>query len=254
MTLQAERQLIITSLIRANKTVSVDDLSKRFNVSFNTIRRDLDALERQGILRRTQGGAILVEFGQFAQPFHVRKAEYSEEKAAIGRVAARLVTENDIIIIDAGTTAQQVAKNLGHLQHVTILTNSLEVANDLLVHANITVIPCGGVLRPTSRSMVGIPAEQFFSQFHADKAFIGVGGISLETGLTNPNIHETAVKKKMIEAAKEVIVVADHHKFERVSLSPIAPITAVHKIVTDNKTPAVIIKNLENLGIEVIVA
>jgi len=254
LALQAERHLIITSLIRANKIVSVEELSKRFGVSLNTVRRDLDALEEQGILRRTQGGAILQEFGHFAQPFHVRKTEYSKEKEAIGLAAAKLVAENDTIIIDAGTTTQQVARNLGGLQCLTVLTNSLEVANDLLPNANLTVILSGGVLRQPSRSTVGMPAEQFFSQFHVDKAFIGVGGISVETGLTNPNIHETPVKRKMIEAAREVIVVADHHKFEQVSLSPIAPISVVHKIVTDAQTSEATIKKFTALGIEVIVA
>lgn len=254
MALQAERRLVITSLIRANKTVSVEELSKRFGVSLNTIRRDLDALEAQGILHRTQGGAVLQEFGQFIRPFHVRKTEYSKEKEAIGIAAAKLVAENDTIILDAGTTTQQVARHLGGLHRLTVLTNSLEVANDLLPNVNLTVILSGGELRQTSRSMMGMPAEQFFSQFHADKAFIAVGGISVERGLTNPNIHEIQVKRKMIEAAREIIVVADHHKFEQVSLSPIAPISVVHKIVTDAQTPEATIRKFTALGIEVIVA
>ena len=254
MALQVERQLTITNLIRSKNTVSVEELSKMFDVSLNTIRRDLSILETKGLLKRTQGGALLVEVNQFVEPFHIRKSEYTDEKELIGKAAVQLVSENDTIIIDAGTTTLELAKNLNGFQRLTVLTNSLEVANELIYNSNISVILSGGVLRQSSRSLFGLPTEQFFSQFHADKLFLSVGGISIADGLTNPNINETAVKRKMIEAAKEIIVLVDYHKFDRVSLSPITSLNSVHKIVTDTKIPRATLQELEKLGIEVVIA
>lgn len=254
MALQVERQLTITDLIMNKNTVTVEELSKMFNVSLNTIRRDLSELENRGILKRTQGGAILTELNQYVRPHNIRKTEYCKEKELIGRAAAKIIEDNSTIILDTGTTTQQVLPNLGQFQKLTVLTNSLVVSNGLLSYPNIATILSGGILWHSSQALIGLPAEQFFSQFHADKAFLAVGGISVESGLTNPNIYETAVKRKMIEAAKEVIVLVDHHKFGQVSLSPIISITAVHKIITDSETPKDILKKFEKIGIEIIIA
>jgi len=255
MALQVERQLTIINLIKNNKTVRVDELTKVLKVSSNTIRRDLSQLEKQGVLRRTQGGAILTEVdNNFTQPFEIRETKYTTEKKAIGRKASELVGAGDTIIIDAGTTALQLAKNLFQRQNLTILTNSLEISYELIANPNIVIILSGGIIRESSRSLIGLPAEQFFSQVHADKLFLATGGLTITEGLTNPNMHETPIKRNMIESAKEVIVLADFHKFGRISLSTIAPVTKVHKVVTDKKAPKEIINKLETLGIEVIIA
>lgn len=255
MALQVERQLTILNLIKNNKTVRVDELAKVLKVSSNTIRRDLSQLEKQGVLRRIQGGAILTEIdNNFIQPFEIRETKYTAEKKAIGRKAAELVEKGDTIIIDAGTTTLQLARNLFQRQNLTILTNSLEISYELIANPNIVTILSGGIIRGSSRSLIGLPAEEFFSQIYADKLFLGTGGLTINEGLTNPNMHETPVKINMIKAAKEVIVLADSHKFGKASLSAIAPVTKVHKVVTDKKAPREILSKLEALGIEVIIA
>lgn len=255
MAIQAERQLAIVDLIRTRKTVSTEELSKMFDISLNTVRRDLTVLEEQGVLKRTHSGAVLAEANQFVRPYGVRKSEYSEAKDLIGKAATALVREGDTIIIDAGTTTQQMVKYLLNFEQLTVLTNSLEIANEFLMNPKISVILSGGILRQESRSMIGFPAEQFFSQFNADKLFLSVGGISVEAGtITNPNIHETAVKKKMIEASREIIALADSHKLGVISLCPICPIKSINVLITDEKADQKMVDGVEDMGVEVRIA
>jgi DeoR/GlpR family transcriptional regulator of sugar metabolism len=255
MSLQVERQLAIHALIKEKQTVKVEDLAKRLDVSRNTIRRDLNMLEKRGILRRTQGGAVLHEVQHYMkQPYEQRSRSNTIEKRVIGKFAAKFVESGTTIILDAGTTTQQIALNLHQVENVTVATNSLEIANTLISHSNLTVILSGGILFENSRSLIGLPAENFFSQIHADQLFLGTRGITLENGLTNPNMYETPIKQKMLEVAREVILVADHDKFGKVALSPFAKLTRVHKIITDAKAPQTMIKKIEALGIEVLIA
>jgi DeoR/GlpR family transcriptional regulator of sugar metabolism len=256
MPLQVERQLIIQNLIREHQTVKVDELAEKLNVSPNTIRRDLTMLEKQGVLRRTQGGAVLGEISPSYPPrqsFDLRSGKCLSEKERIGGCAATLVRPGSTIILDAGTTTQQLANNLRNLERVTVATNSLEAAYSLTSHPNITVILSGGILLGSSRSLIGLPAENFFSQIHADQLFLATCGVSLEKGLTNGNMYETPVKQKMIAVAREIILLADHEKFGKVALSPFAPLSCVHKIITDETAPEDLIAQIESQGIEVII-
>lgn len=255
MSLQIERQLLIQALIKEYQTVKVEELARRLDVSHNTIRRDLSALEKQGVLKRTQGGAIVQDLQPATrQSFALRSRTNVLEKEIIGKCAARLVKSGSTIILDAGTTTQQLADNLRHLENLTIATNSLEIAYSLMTNQNITVILSGGIVIGASRSLTGLPAENFFTQIHADQIFLATCGISLERGLSNRNMHEIPVKQKMIEVAREVILLADHDKFDKVALSSFAPLSCVHKIVTDEKAPKDMVAQLENLGIQVIIA
>lgn len=253
MSLQVERQLTIMSILRNKQTVSVNELSKILKVAPNTIRRDLDQLDKEGVLKRIQGGAVLNEINKFVQPFEQRQGENTEEKIRIGRLAASLVENNDTIIIDSGTTTLEMARNLNHLEKLTILTNSIEIPH-VISNQNFVIILSGGILRETSKSLIGLPAEQFFAQFNADKVFIGTGGISIENGLTNPNIQETPVKRRMIDAVKEVIVLAHSQKFGKASLSPFCSIKNVDKIVTDANIEDEIRKEYKKLGVEILLA
>lgn len=255
MPLQIERQLLIQALIKEYQTVKVDELARRLNVSSNTIRRDLSLLEKQGVLKRTQGGAMAQDLQPATrQSFDLRSRTNVLEKEIIGKCAAKLVKSGSTIILDAGTTTQQLANNLRHLENLTIATNSLEIAYSLMTNPNITVILSGGIVIGASRSLTGLPAENFFTHIHADQIFLATCGISLERGLTNRNMHEIPVKQKMIEVAREVILLADHDKFDKVALSSFAPLSCVHKIVTDAKAPKHMIAELESLGIQVVIA
>lgn len=255
MSLQVERQLIIQELIQEKQTVKVEELARQLNVSENTIRRDLTALEKQGILKRTQGGAILSEIqSSIRQSFDLRSRKNLAEKEIIGKCAVQLVKSGSTIILDAGTTTQQLANNLPSIENVIVTTNSIEAAYSLMSYPNLTVILSGGILLGSSKSLTGLPAETFFSHIYADQLFLATCGISLENGLTNRNMHEIPVKQKMIEVAKEVILLADHDKFGKVALSSFASLSQVHKIITDEKAPKAMLHQIESLGIEVIIA
>ncbi len=240
MALQVERQLVIQDLIRQHQTVRVDDLAEKLDVSANTIRRDLTILEKQGVLKRTQGGAVIDDVPPLSatrQSFDLRSGKHLTEKELIGRCAAQLVQPGSTIILDSGTTTQQLADNLIPLERLTIATNSVEVAYSLIPYQHLTVILSGGILQNSSRSLIGLPAEQFFAQIHADQLFLATCGISLERGLTNGNLHETPIKQKMIEVAREVIVVADSGKFDHVALSAFASLDQIDKVITDAAAP-----------------
>lgn len=255
MALQVERQLVIQSLIKQHQTVRVDELAEQLNVSANTIRRDLTILEKQGVLKRTQGGAVLDEISPTSparQSFDLRSGKNLVAKERIGARAAQLVQTGSTIILDAGTTTQQLANNLTAFERLTIATNSLEAACSLAAYQNLTVILSGGILLGSSRSLIGLPAEQFFSQIHADQLFLATCGISLERGLTNGNLHETPIKQKMIEVAKEVILLADSAKFGRAALSAFASIDCLNKVITDENAPPEMLAQLEHRGVEVI--
>ena len=253
MSLQIERQLTIQTLIKKSQTVRIEDLANRLNVSPNTIRRDLAILEQQGVLRRTQGGAVLQDAQPpIRQPFEQRSRSYSAEKEAIGKYAATLVEPGSTIILDAGTTTQHLANHLHEIEELTVATNSLEIAYSLTPYPNITLIVSGGIFFESSRSLTGLPAENFFSQIHAAQLFLGARGVSIEDGLTNANMYETPIKKQMIEVSKEIILLADHSKFGNVTLSPFAPLQSVHKLITDRHTPQQMIEEFENLGITVV--
>jgi len=254
MSLQIERQLTIQTLIKKSQTVRIDELASRLRVSPNTIRRDLAILEQQGVLKRTQGGAVLPDAQTpMRQPFEQRSRSYSAEKEAIGRYAATLVEPGSTIILDAGTTTQQLANHLHEIEELTVATNSLEIAYSLTSSPNITLIVSGGIFIESTRSLTGLPAEHFFSQIHAAQLFLGARGVSIEDGLTNANMYETPIKKQMIQVAKEIILLADHSKFGKVTLSPFASLSSIHKIITDWRTPQETIQEIEALGITVVV-
>lgn len=249
--------MIIQNLIREQQTVKVDDLARKLAVSPNTIRRDLTMLEKQGVLKRTQGGAVLGEISPTAptrQSFDLRLGKHPVEKERIGKCAAQFIQPGSTIILDAGTTTQQLAGALMTVDRLTIATNSVEIAYSLIPYQNLTVILSGGILLGSSRSLIGLPAEQFFAQIHADQLFLATRGISFEKGLTNGNLHEMPIKQKMIEVAKEVILLADHEKFGRVALTSFAPLNSVQKIITDQKAPAEMLARLQAQGIDVVIA
>lgn len=252
--LQVERYLHIHNLLKQKNTVLIGELSRTLRVSKNTIRRDLSSLEKQGLLRRTHGGAIFAESYLQSKPYEVRSQEGAAEKEKIGRRAAALVREGSTVIIDAGTTTKQLALSLRGAGSLTVLTNSLEIAEILSENANIIVILSGGILQVSARHLIGMPAEQFFSHVHVDQLFTSANAISLEQGLLSSNLHVVPIKQKMLEAAREVILIADSSKFDKTGIGRIAPLTAAHKLVTDSRIEPGVAAAIRALGIEVIVA
>lgn len=246
-----ERYKLIMELLKKHQRVKVNTLTEELGVSESTIRRDLQELEEQGLLKRTHGGAVLVGKLSF-EPTMGEKAEFmQEEKRQIGILAASLIKDNETIFLDAGTTTLKIAEFI-NAKNVTILTNSLPIALELAQKSDINLILAGGQLRWQTHALVGPVTEEFIRNFRVDKAFIGVNGISVEEGITTPNIVEAYTKKAMIEIAKEVIVVADHSKFEKSYFTTIATMEKIDLLITDDKTPQELIEKFIEAGVGVI--
>lgn len=254
MILSAERYMKILDHLSRKKSARIDELASLLDVSSNTIRRDLDRMAEKGLVSRIQGGAVAADLSRMLQSASPPAGLRQEEKYAIGREAARLVKPHGSIIVDAGSTTLDMLPFLGDIPGLTVLTHSLDVCNALLSQRGISLIASGGVLNEFTRSFVGSPAERFYETVHANQLFLGAKGVSLESGLTNANIQETPVKRRMIASADEVILLADHSKFGREALSRFAGLEEVNIVITDTATDSGILRVLEARGIRVIVA
>ncbi len=249
--LSHERHQEILKLLETHSSVTVADLVQRFQVSEMTIRRDLDALERQGLLRRVHGGAISVRGRSYEPPFLNRSGVNREAKERIGQAAAALIDDGDSVALDVGTTTLEVARHLVGKRNLTIVTPSFRIASLLVEHPHIRLILTGGILRPGELSLIGNLAEGAFSNFFVDKLFLGVGGIDLEVGLTEFNLEDAQVKQAMIRSAKEVIVVADASKFGQVAFAAVAPLDRVDRIITDSSLDPALVQALEQRNIPI---
>jgi DeoR family transcriptional regulator of aga operon len=249
--LKVERQSRINKIVEERGRVTVQELSEFFGVSEATIRRDLEELDGRGWIRRTHGGALRLERAVKEPPVLQRFSEQSEEKTRIGKDAASLVREGETIFLGSGTTVLEIAQHLPHDLRLTVITNSLPIANELAGHTNVDMIVIGGMLRQSELSMVGHIAEQAVCEFRADRVFMGMRAIDTSHGFTNDYLPETMTDRAILSVAPQVIVVADHSKFGRVSTVLVAPVTAAHMIITDLATPEEVVSELEGLGIVV---
>jgi DeoR family transcriptional regulator of aga operon len=252
-TVKRRNQIIIE--IQQKGQVFVDELSKQFNVSEVTIRNDLEQLERKNMLIRARGGAINLE-SRVRQDHRITEKGklYHKEKAAIGKQAAKLISEGETIIIDSGTTTVEIIKNISHLKELTLISNALNIVNVLSDTTNCNVIIPGGYLRKNSMSLVGPMAEKNLRNIHVDKVFLGVDGFDTKFGVYTPNIEEAHLNEIMIDIANEVIIVADSSKFKRRSFAYICPLDKIHTVVTDQGIDDEDKKRLEDAGIKVWIA
>jgi DeoR/GlpR family transcriptional regulator of sugar metabolism len=250
--LKVERLNRIRKFVDQQGVVTVSELSKHFDVSEATIRRDLEELNKRGWIRRTHGGALRVERATREPPILLRLNEQSEEKQRIGKAAAHLIQDNETIFLGSGTTVLEIARNLPEGIHLTVITNSLPVVNQLSKQKNIELIVIGGMFRQSELSMVGHVAEQAILEFRADRVFLGIHAVSVRHGLTNDFMPETMTDRAILQIAPQIILVADHSKFGRVSSVLVGSVTEVDTIITDNETPQEIITDINELGIKVI--
>jgi DeoR family transcriptional regulator of aga operon len=245
-----ERRQHILSLAQQNGRVLVEELSETLGISRITIRKDLDFLERRGVLQRTHGGALLPQSGTIFDPtLKEKEGRHSEEKRRIAVAAASLVQEGQCILLDSGTTTTVIAKTLMQFSRLTIITNAVNIAAELS-GTNFDVILTGGTLRKNSFSLVGPLAEEVLRDMYADILFLGVDGFDLEIGLTTPNLMESRVNRAMVKAASKTIAVCDSTKFNRRSLSKIVDVTAIHHVITDSDLSAATAESIRNLNIE----
>jgi DeoR/GlpR family transcriptional regulator of sugar metabolism len=250
--LKIERQAQIRRLAKEKRQVTVTELSLVFGVSEATIRRDLEELDGQG-LQRTHGGAVWVEQAMKEPPIMQRITEQAENKRRIGLAAASLVKDGQTIFLGSGTTPLEIARQLPRDLHLTVISNSLAVVNELADCPNIELVVIGGLFRHTELSMIGHPAEMVVREFRADKVFLGMRAIDIRQGFTNDYMPEILTDRAILAIGSEVIVVSDHTKFGRVSSVFVAPVTAAHIIITDSGISSEIADEIRARGTRLIV-
>jgi DeoR/GlpR family transcriptional regulator of sugar metabolism len=247
-----ERQEKILLIIDQRSHVSVEELANLFSVNVMTVRRDLILLENKGLLKRFHGGASSCRGRSYEPPFLVRSEDHRKEKESIGKKAAELINNGDSIAIDVGTTPLEVVRNLKEKTDLTIITSSIRVANELMDNPNFRILLTGGIVNSGEPSLIGDLAVSAINKFYVDKLFLGVGGIDFIAGLTEYNLDDAQIKKVLIQKAKDIILVTDSTKFNRIAFAFIAPINAVNRIVTDDSLDGKSIKKIKEMGIELI--
>ncbi len=228
-----ERHQVILDLLSKNRVVKVQELMATFNVSIETVRRDLDYLESQGFLRKVYGGAVISKKLAEEPSYSVREVVHLEEKRQIGIKCAELVENGETLIIDLGTTTLEVAKNLKQKKNLTIITNSINIALELINVKDFRVFVAGGRLRYGDLSCSGFLTSDFLKQFNVDKAIIGVGGITLKDGISDYHVEEAGTRRLMIERSNKVIAVADYSKFGVKAFTKVCDLSNVDILITD---------------------
>jgi DeoR family transcriptional regulator, fructose operon transcriptional repressor len=247
-----ERQKKIFELIKEKGRITVKELSGFFNISDVTIRNDLKILSDSGSILRTHGGAIYSEQNGTELPVNIRKNKQKDIKAGIGEKAASLVSDGEVIFIDASTTSSEMVPYLTEKNEVTVITNSLDVAYRLSLSANLNIIILGGTVRRKSLSIVGGAVEQIFPEINISKAFFGAWGISAKEGLTDVNPMEIEIKRNVALRSKMIIGLIDSSKWGKVSFGTFVKTDQVDILITDNNITGDMEKTYKDRGIDII--
>lgn len=252
-----ERYEKILQLIRKEGFVKSQDLAKAFQVATETIRRDLDYLQEQGLIKKVYGGAV-IDAGRKAayqtyETREVREQKNIAEKRQIAQIAVGLICNGDSIALNASTTNYELCKLLKqHFDKLTVFTNSIQIVNELMEMPGYTLVLAGGLVSRAERSTVGNLAAFAVDNFTFDKAFISVSGISLKAGITDYSIDEQPIQKKMVAASNRVYFLADHEKFNTSCLLKIADAKAEYTILTDSGIQENTLTEYRDHGFEVV--
>jgi DeoR family transcriptional regulator, aga operon transcriptional repressor len=245
----------MSALVHERDFVRVSELADLFDVSEVTVRSDLDALAARGVLRRVRGGAVPRGTTPAERPFEESEVAAADEKREIARAAAAMVRSGDTIILDVGTTTTAIAQALADrddITDVTVFTSSLTIAMALeAASPALTVVVTGGTLRPKQHSLVEPLAGLVFASIHAGTAFVGCNGVDVDAGITNVNLPETDIKKKIIAAAQRRVVCVDASKLGRVALAHVCDLDDVDVLLTDRGADPQIVAALRETGLEV---
>jgi len=249
-----DRRALIIKKLNLKGKVNVGNLSESLGVSEVTIRNDLAQLEKKNILIRARGGALKID--PVGIDYHISEKDKINIKAKqlIGSKAAESVNEGDTIMVDSGTTAMEFVRNLNEKLKLTVITNALNIVNQLYKNKRVHLIIPGGILRNNSFSLIGTSAEKNLRNYFCDKLFLGVDGIDVIYGLSTPNIEEAHFNRTMIEMSNQVIVLADSSKIGKRSLALICPASKIDVLITDSGITNEQKVSLKNIGIQVIVA
>lgn len=252
--LAIERRNAILEKLQAERRVVVSELSTLFDVSEETIRRDLDKLENEGYVIKSYGGAVLNENANLDLPFNVRKNRNVVGKQKIAEQISEMIQDGEHIFLDASSTAVAIAKAIKHKNDITVITNSLEIAIELIEAPGCKVISTGGALMDTAFGFVGHMTDRAINCYYVDKAIISSKGVDLEAGFTDSDERHANNKKSMLKAAKEKILAVDNSKFDRISFAKIGEFRDLTKLVTDEKPSQEWLNKLAEYKIECVYA
>jgi DeoR/GlpR family transcriptional regulator of sugar metabolism len=252
-----ERQQHIARIVEDDGRARVTDLAAQFAVSQVTIRKDLRALEIEGLVVRAHGGALKPSSSRPERSFEVRQRLQRAEKEGIGAAAAALVVDGESIALDASTTALAMARHLKMRAggtHLTVITNGLRIATELAGHPGITVVLPGGFVRWEALSVVGPLGSGLLEKVNVQKAFMGAAGFTLETGLSDATEDEAQIKRAMIASASEVVALIDHTKWGRSAFATFCATDNLSAVITDEQAPAAMTAELRRRRVTVHVA
>jgi len=252
--LPSQRRQAILHEVRTAAAVSAEALARRFGVSVETIRRDLRTLQAKGLLDRVYGGATRPAARSSEGSFAARSARHVARKTAIAALAASLIEPEETIVIDVGTTALAVARALPATFRGRVLTSSVPAAMELTGRDDIELLLCGGQIRPGDGACSGAHAESFFSEFYADRAFLGSGGIHPEAGLTDYYPSEVVVRRTIIRHTASTYVLADSSKLGAIAVHRVCPLDQLTAIITDDQADEDLVPELEGTGATILVA
>lgn len=247
-----ERLDRVSALVQASGRIKVGQLAELLQVSEMTVRRDLEALEGQGLVTRVHGGAISSVSRSFEPGFAVRSTLNADAKRRIGRAAAALIRDTENVIIDAGTTTMHVVEALRPDIRIRVMALSLRLADALAEMPNITLMIPGGRVRPQERSIVGPTAIRTFSQLAFDTLILTSGGVDVEAGVTEYEYDDAETKLAALQSAKRTILVADSSKLGAVAFVRLCALDSIDILVTDTDAPSGQVEALQQAGVEVI--
>lgn len=248
-----ERQRQLVELLCAEKVMSIQKLADHFQVSIVTIRRDLEQLSKEGLIKRIYGGAAIVEQVLPADKivFSGRLTAQQEEKNKVAEKALALIKEGDTVYLDTGTTVALLAQKLARLKNVTVVTNSLAVMN-VLCDTSIPVYGLGGLMRGRESALSGSMTISMLQNFYFDCAFLGVGGISVEMGVTDYFFETTQLRRGVVERSKRTVLLADSTKFGKNTPAVVFPLETADVVVTDTRPEEVYVDALQKAGVSLV--
>ncbi|MBR2275989.1 MAG: DeoR/GlpR transcriptional regulator [Lachnospiraceae bacterium] len=250
--LAAERRSLILEKLHEEKSVVVSELSREFEVSEETIRRDLEKLSEEGQVVKSYGGAVLNEKSSIDLPFNIRQKANPEGKQIIGELVSQQISDGDHIMLDASTTSVFIAKNIKQKDHLTVITNSIENLLELSDVENYEIISTGGALKAGTMSLLGRRAAEGIKNYTADKIFFSCKAIDLIRGVTDGNDDVTSIKQDMLASGGKVYLAVDSTKFDKVAFARICPLSGLDAVITDKKPPEKWLKAFEEQNIECI--
>lgn len=245
----------VESYILKHKSVSIDNLCEEFQISKNTLRRDLDVLSKKGTVTKVYGGVTSIEPNSTVlTTFNERNVKNSESKNRIVKTAVQFIKDGDTIFIDTGTSTSNIIDHIGQLNKVTVITNSIEVMYKTQSYPNIILIGLPGILKRHTSSLVGSDCSKYLKTYNIDKAFMACTAISLENGVTNASSEEYEIKKTAIERSHEHYLLVDNTKFDKTSLMTFCQIQQLDCIITDIQPNDTYMEFFENNNIHVEIA